>query len=346
MTNDELRQRRIGFCEHVSIERALSSVGLDARQAWQGRADFASSTPAFFVAWSSRERLLRSPQWAWLSEPSVEFVRLPQPLGVLRDLFSRSVQPLRPSRRFIALTHPVGQFCWAVDRLQSAINERRTAEAEARIHELITFCRQHWPGWFERGFAKVGESFGANHVVRIEPVLGRFHQSAADVALASSLSPLFHGGNDDMINKGAGATLAAIRAVRSGMADFSYLRSVLSSTAWRGNVKNSLGQAIELVGCLEAIEHAPSFAISEPVRCAVEAVNRVDEFAENLLNGSGILHEQKSRFKDKFSVDILSAEQALGTLMQSVSELQAERDRLKRELQCDIPDKAADSIRR
>src|SRR5215208_3546000 len=98
--------------EHPAIAAALEAAGVSSEP-------LSNITEAgVFLAWSSRERLLLNPSYAWLSLPAIDYVQLPTSrkfiLERLKNLSSLKLDTADDERLFF----PVGQWNWAVRQLE------------------------------------------------------------------------------------------------------------------------------------------------------------------------------------------------------------------------------------
>lgn len=180
----------LGF-EHDSIREALARAGLlrkdpprDMLLSERSPGPFSSA----YVAWSSKEELLLSPEHAWLSLEDVGFYRLPQPLAVLRKIIEDAHRPKSPPPAAAALSSPLGQWRWAIEDGSRALEEGRFGELPKRLAHLRRFALGHWPGWYEHPLAHFEEKYLAGEASPAE--LRALVEHAATVAALKACDPL------------------------------------------------------------------------------------------------------------------------------------------------------------
>jgi hypothetical protein len=124
------------------------------------------------IAWSSRETLLLRPEYAWLSQPEVEFIRLPMQLADFRQALEARRAPMKADSGLARLMTRQGQWRWAVERLQEAISKGLREEAVQRLNAMRAFCRRCWPGFFEAALTKLQSAIEQEHAVKaLEPLV-------------------------------------------------------------------------------------------------------------------------------------------------------------------------------
>jgi len=141
------------------------------------------------IGWSSRDRLLMSPHYAWLSHEHSTYIRLPLPNEDLNKMIVRAAKPLPRDSDLHRLRTPVGAWLWAVGELRNDIVERRLSQARTRISAMARFADANWRGWYELTLASLlrieGQLDGD-----IDALLGILDSLAVAIASVQAVQPL------------------------------------------------------------------------------------------------------------------------------------------------------------
>ena len=175
------------FTEHPCINEVLRAHGLAPAASGDTPAQEARTKPVF-LAWSGREELLRSPEYALLSHESVAYARLPLGRGELEAGVRLAAEPAHALPEFLELLTPLGQWRWALGRLCAATGHGGPSELRARADALRRFASKHWPGIYEAALDELAR--GAEDVERVSRLAARLFASADDGALLRACAPV------------------------------------------------------------------------------------------------------------------------------------------------------------
>lgn len=141
------------------------------------------------IAWSSRERLLLEPEYAWLSVDAVQYIQLPQPLATLRQKLEGESRLLQPPAALSVLSTPLGQWRWALHALEAGFQDRINGEGPTRLQNLQRFASTHWPGWYETALSKLRCIFDS--ALSAHQQIELLDRQADAVAVCEACRPLF-----------------------------------------------------------------------------------------------------------------------------------------------------------
>ncbi len=292
--------------EHSGIGPALRQAGIDLGPACVPPHDLPQLAlsgvgPAVAITWSARSSLLLDPAWAFLSEPSVLHVRLPD-LPSDPESLRCPGGPVAPT-----LCVPLGQFQWALSELLGALSASEgPSVVRLRLDKLDGFCRRHWTRWYSALWTSLADAVHLGEERRARAVLRRVLERAPEVAVLDALSPAAIELCDT--DKAPGVTQAALAYAADSAAMHGHLLDNLTCDAWWKRCAARLAEAQahlaqvrltgadpdtlldgaaprlagEMAACARALERllaGPADLPSESVRAAYEAVVRVRETA-------------------------------------------------------------------
>lgn len=141
------------------------------------------------VGWSPRDRLLMSPEYAWLSHAHSTYIRLPVSNNELHEGLLRAAQPVERNSELHRLLTPVGAWLWSVGELRKDMMEQRQSAARFRIREMARFAAANWPGWYDLALASVARA-EEQLDGEVEGLLGILDVPAVAIASAEAMRPL------------------------------------------------------------------------------------------------------------------------------------------------------------
>lgn len=307
--------------EHLSLRAALYAGGLQSGD----HSDEDIRLPVVF-AWSPRKALLLRPEYACLSlsEEDCLFIRLP----ILLDEINAALRDGRngnPTADTIALTHIVGQFRWALNELGKDSISGNNTIASLRLNEIRRFSRKHWIGWFDLAFNIIEAGLCSTNVTASDELMCALSEIAGQIACVAAFEPFLHGAGLDVANTGPGNCRAALSYFLQpdGLDDIEYLTEVLRQDVWWPGMLKALVDSLTHIAESGASRAEAEYTMTR-IQSMIGAVKRAGAFFDDLIGGI-----QLADLKDA----LISAEYALGTLIDTTIEIKREHERLKTAVQ-------------
>lgn len=194
-----------------------------------------------FVSWSSRESLLRVPEYAWLSLSVVNHVRLPQRLADLVKQLELSTRAWSADPEMKRLRTPLGQWLWAVRNLQDSFGSDNRNEILFRLSALRRFAARNWAGWFESALnALLVRAHSSSLLPEDVEVL---IQQAPAVSVFEACRPLLGWSQHEVKGRRAAIFEDALSYLEQGVAQISQVVTLGAEDPWWDDLGADLDKA-------------------------------------------------------------------------------------------------------
>lgn len=226
--------------EHDRIRMALVNAGVVISCLEKDFVEEQETLP-IFLSWSSRESLLRVPEYAWLSLRDVNYVRLPQRLADLLKQLELSTRPWSADPEMKLLKTPLGQWLWAVRNLQDSFGSDNRNEIPFRLSALRRFAARNWAGWFEKTLNALRVRAHSSSLLPedVEVLI----QQAPAVAVFEACRPLLGWSQHEVKGRRAAIFEDALSYLEQGVAEISHVITLAAEDPWWDDMGADLDKA-------------------------------------------------------------------------------------------------------
>lgn len=173
---------------------------------------------------------------------------------------------------------------------------------------------------------------GARHLSTRKPLeWRRLRASAFEAIVTLMLRPLIHGGRLDVVNKGAAATRAAIKAVRDGLLSVDDLKDLLAKNAWWLGIGDALMKARSAVSGEDRAGFVSGHPLQGLVMTLSGAVQRFIELVRTVQSMPPSTDASGPAATEELATALAAAEADLATLMRSTGDFQRGQTGISRE---------------
>lgn len=265
-----------------------------------------------------------APEFAWLSVAAQRCIRLPVGLAELRGRIAESQASTATVP--VGLTRPLGQFLWSLACSEDDAVAQDRATGALRMPRLRQFCERHWPGWFTSRLGDLELDVHGGDGPECLRHIERLRNAASPVAACECFSELFHGAGRDIVNSGAGQTLALLKYHRTApqedrSAILEMLVELLRTEDWWTPLQAALAAVGERLADVAVCGFDPESILKGRLGDARQGLTEFIAIAEGL-----------ARSPSELAAQLSSAEGSLARVVSSITSIEAEARALRASL--------------